>query len=174
MTRIYDEYVKTCLDKHAPHRRIKIRCGFKFGLTKETKKKMKERDKTRAAAVSASGNERNVLMTKYKSLRNSCNRLVRRDSRDATAKKIMQSPNPTTIWGQVREIINPKSTSNTIRLRVDQMDIIEEKDIANHFNDFFVKKVQSIRVSLKGFEIEQRPSNYGRSPKKLSLQPFVS
>ena len=76
MAALYDKFVQNCLDKHAPVRRIKIRSSYSFGLSDETKAKMKQRDNVRLQASHEKGSHKQILIAKYKSLRNECNRLV--------------------------------------------------------------------------------------------------
>jgi len=145
---VYDEFVKATLDKHAPYRKMKIHSNYKFGLSQLTLAKMRERDQARKAATLASANERVLLQSKYKALRNLCNRLIRRDSKEATSKRVSESINPSTVWRRVRhEITDPKS-SNPIKLKIGENEIEDEETVANAFNDFFVAKVERLRHDI--------------------------
>ena len=82
-------------------------------------------------------------MKKYKLVRNKCNRLIRRDSEEANAKKICSSSDPSTVWKGVRDLMNPRS-NETVRLKVDGVKGDDEARVAEHFNKFFMNKVNTL------------------------------
>ena len=108
---------------------------------------MKERDQTRLAAAKVQGCEKVTLMLKYRALRNECNRCVRRDAQEATAKRVTEANDPAAIWREVNQITDPK-TNDTIYLKVNGEDVKEPKKVADLFNDFFINKVKGIRDSI--------------------------
>ena len=108
---------------------------------------MKERDQARKMAASATGNEKIVLFEKYKALRNATNRLIRRDTKESSAKKITESNDPAMVWKQVSDVINPRS-SEPMKIIIDDQEIEDEEKIANAFNEFFVNKVQKLSDNI--------------------------
>ena len=68
---------------------------------------MKERDKARQVAARASGNEKVILMKRYRHLRNDCNRRVRQDSKRCIGDKILEGGGDSAIWNEVHNILNP-------------------------------------------------------------------
>ena len=86
-------------------------------------------------------------MAKYRTLRNECNRLVRRESKAATAQKIMSSNNPAAMWKTVSNIIRPKSNKK-LMLSVGGEELTDEKEIADTFGKFFVDKVKRLRENI--------------------------
>ena len=148
MTEKYERFLEQVLNAHAPVRKIKIRSNYKFALSNESKEKMRERDKVRHLATKAKGTEKVVLFQKYRCLRNTCNRLVRRDTKRALASKLTENTRSEDIlWKEIKNITNPRAET-TFKLIENGKAITNESEIANIFNDFFIEKVRKLRTGI--------------------------
>ena len=93
------------------------------------------------------------LMKKYKALRNECNRLIRQEATTATAERIVKSGNPSSVWQEVRNILNPKS-SKKISLKIDGVETSEDERVADLFNKYFIAKIEKLRNDIDPKYIE--------------------
>ena len=92
-------------------------------------------------------------MKKYKALRNECNRLIRQEATTATAERIVKSGNPSSVWQEVRNILNPKS-SKKISLKIDGVETSEDERVADLFNKYFIAKIEKLRNDIDPKYIE--------------------
>ena len=74
MVDILTENINLALDEVAPYKTFTVKSNYKFGISPETKKLMKQRDNTREKIKYADNSEKVLLLAKYKRLRNLVNR----------------------------------------------------------------------------------------------------
>ena len=67
---LFDSIFEKCLDRHAPIKKVKVYSHYKRGLSQETIKLIRERDKARLDSIRASDCNKQVLAIKYRTLRN--------------------------------------------------------------------------------------------------------
>ena len=72
---------------------------------------MKLRDSTREKIKSTKGNERLILMSKYKKLRNLVNQKIRKENIYHNEKRVDKAKNEGEVWKIVNEVIRPKKKS---------------------------------------------------------------
>ena len=134
--KIFDEIFESTFNRHAPLKRVKVHPNFKHGLSENTKKMIRRRDQTRQKASNLSGDERNVCLQKYKTLRNRIISQIRRESKAATIERINQSGKPSELWKTVKEVPAQQS-HQTITLVEKQQNIRDKEKVAKIFNHFF-------------------------------------
>ena len=64
----------------APIKTFTMKSNYKFGLSENTKKLMKDRDNTRSKISAASSTEKPIFLQKYKVLRNKVTSQIRREN----------------------------------------------------------------------------------------------
>ena len=123
------------LDKVAPLKAITFRPDKpKLSLRRDTLEAMASRD-----AARKSGSR-----TKFRTLRNKVNRLLKRDKISGVLNRLKKNPGHKTAWQEANKILGrgrgsqlPNCTNNS-----------DPNDTANHQNKFFVKKVADLVASL--------------------------
>jgi hypothetical protein len=78
----FTNMVTESLDEIAPIKSFMVKSKYIFGISKETKDLMKQRDNARKQACSASKVQKEIWLSNYKKLRNLVNCKVRQESRD--------------------------------------------------------------------------------------------
>ena len=123
------------LDKVAPLKAITFRPDKpKLSLRRDTLEAMASRD-----AARKSGSR-----TKFRTLRNKVNRLLKRDKISGVLNRLKKNPGHKSAWQEANKILGrgrgsqlPNCTNNS-----------DPNDTANHQNKFFVKKVADLVASL--------------------------
>jgi exonuclease III len=144
MVTLYETFINTVLDKHAPMKKIKIHEHYKSGISANTKRLMKKRDETRKEFAKATGEERTILHKKYKCLRNKCTSSLRKENKASIKNQIDKADNPSEIWKISNNILNPK-TKHSLTLSEEGKEIKNDKEIANIFNKYFIEKISNLR-----------------------------
>ena len=80
MVEIFTVNVNKALDHVAPFKTFQVKYNYRFGISQQTKDLMKQRDCTRETIKKSKGNDKLILLTKYKKLRNSVNQRLRREN----------------------------------------------------------------------------------------------
>ena len=125
------------LDKHAPLRskRVKNNPNLPW-ISKEIKKKMRERDRLKLVAIKNSKEQDWKL---YKCSRNEVNIALRKAKANYYATQIEnQNQNPKHAWKIVNDILGRKQKDSHItEIKFNNSSITSADEIANHFNDYF-------------------------------------
>ena len=98
MVDIFTINTEKALDEVAPYKSFLVKSNYKFGISAKTKELMRKRDTTRANIKKAKGNERSILTSKYKKLRNLVNQNVRRATILHNENKVKSANNEGEIW----------------------------------------------------------------------------
>ena len=134
--------VNEALDIVAPVQEIKIRPNKpKISLKRDTLAAMASRDNARK-----SGNRKH-----YKILRNTVNKLVKRDKIQSVMKNLMNNPGPQQSWQEAKNFLGrgrgaklPECTTNS-----------DPESTAEHQNEFFINKVAGLVASTQVHEIHK-------------------
>ena len=174
MVKYFTEAVVSSLDECAPIKTFTLKPCYVKGITEETKKMMKERDATRKKINKASPMEKKTLHEKYKRLRNRTTAQMRRDKIRMNAERIEKAKDVNETWRIVKEINNPKQES-AWKIKNGDVETVDEKEIANTFNKFFVDKVanlkQNIDLSIIKDPLEKLKKKMEGKNLKFSLKP---
>ena len=130
-TALFLNLVTEALDSVAPLKAIKIRPDKpKISLRKDTLAAMASRDKARKG-----GNH-----MRFKILRNTVTKLVKRDKIKGVMKRLKKNPSPQNVWQEARTLLGrgrganlPETTTNT-----------NPEDTAEHQNNYFVNKIANL------------------------------
>jgi hypothetical protein len=125
---------------------FKLNTNYKHGLTKETKELIKERDKLRKS-MKRSTNEKKVLHARYKKLRNRITNNIRRDNIHQNGERIAKAKGEDEIWKVINEVTKPRS-EKVWMLKEGEKEITDEKEIAEIFNEFFIKKIEDLKEKI--------------------------
>ena len=168
----FSNLVNEALDEIAPVKTFNVKDNYVQGLTEETKLLMNERDKARLAINRAAG-EKWIALKKYKTLRNRVTQKIRTDAINANGKKIDEATSESDYWKVVNDIVKPNGDSNW-KLKEEGKIIEDEKEIAETMNDFFVNKIEDLKVkiddTLKSDPLEQLKKKVERKNLKFSLK----
>jgi len=136
--------LQSVMSKHAPVRRIRLKKNFQMGLTKSTKKLMRDRDTAKKELYTCSSNERKVRHEAYKRIRNKVKSEIRRGRRSNADKKLKSGENP---WHVVRDLLGDRK-STTLPLMENGKEIENNQDKADAMNSFFVSKVVNLQSKI--------------------------
>ena len=172
MVALYETFINTVLDKHAPTKKIKIHQNYKSGISANTKRLMKKRDETRKEFAKSTGEERAILHKKYKCLRNKCTSSLRKENKASIKSQIDKASNPSEIWKISKNILNPK-TKQSFTLVEDGKEIKNDKEIADIFNKYFIDKIGKLRDKIsanKEDPLERLKHKYKHHKLRFSLK----
>lgn len=80
-----------------------------------------------------------ALLNKYKEYRNLTNNLIKKVKRDYYHNIILENKNNIkTVWEIVNESLNEKRSSKKIIIKQNNVDLVNDKDISENFNNFFI------------------------------------
>ena len=127
--------VKEALDTVAPLKAIKFRPDKpKISLKRDTLATMASRDKARK-----SGN-----LEQFKILRNTANKLIKRDKIQGVIKRLQKNPGPQQVWREAKSVLGrgrgmtlPECTTN-----------MDPNETAKHQNEFFINKIARLTASF--------------------------
>ena len=91
MVNVFTSNITEGIDEIAPVKTFTVKTHHKFGLSDATKKIMSERDNCRIKMKNASSNDRKILHTKYKTLRNKVTASIRKDNKSILCSTIQFS-----------------------------------------------------------------------------------
>ena len=154
MVRIFTDNVNRALDKVAPVKTVTIRSNHRFGLSDSTKELMKKRDKTRRLIQTSSGNEKQVLLQQYKTLRNKVTGKIRKENIDYNNNRIEKANNERELWNVANDVINPRKENDWNVLNEKGENVTAEKEVAETFNDFFINKVEDLKRNIDPGHVE--------------------
>ena len=146
-TRDFTNRVVSALDECAPYKSFKPRKSFRRGLTDKTKQLIKERDLTRTSISKAKPEDKQMLKTKYKHLRNRVVNQIRSDTLYQNGERIAKADNEGESWKIVNEIIKPRS-QNSIKINTPKGETSNESEVAETLNNFFVEKINALKANI--------------------------
>ena len=97
MAQYFNNRVVEALDECAPWKNIKIQKNYKFGVTKETKELIKERNNVRKL-IHLSPNEKIIIHERYKKLRNRVSNQIKKDTKQFYEERIDKAGDEKEIW----------------------------------------------------------------------------
>ena len=130
-----------------PISRIKLKQHHIKGLSEETKQLIKQRDNCKKHINKVSTNEKFILQSKYKSLRNRVISNIRKEKKAEAESRIKNSANEYAMWQIANTFIKQKQNNDMI-LEENGTKIEDESSIAEVFNSHFITKIDSIRNSI--------------------------
>jgi retron-type reverse transcriptase len=139
--------INCVLDSHAPYKLVTMKSAFKKGLSQETKKLMKERNKVHRKMSKLSGDQKFQVHLQYRKLRNKCVSLQKKDTIQNNVDEFSGLNNPKDIWKATKSITSPR-TQTELKLKVGSELIKEESAVAEVISDFFITKVEGLRNSI--------------------------
>ena len=154
MVDIFNANVLSALDEIAPIKTFKIRSNHRFGLSESTRELMKKRDKTRNEIRTAATKEAAILIKQYKILRNRVTSQIRKENIEFNNKRILEANSERELWNVTNEVLNPKAKTEWTILNGDGTPIKGELEIAESFNEFFIKKVEELKKGIDPTKIE--------------------
>ena len=141
------------LNNHAPWTVYQQRKHHVPWLTEETRKMMKERDETKAAAVNLAqeGEDATGTWNRYRKLRNTINNRRKYEEKAFKTEKINKNlDSPSNTWKVTKEFMNWGGGSGPpTQLDIHGKLVTRAADIATHMNNFFLQKVQLIRAGIR-------------------------
>ena len=139
------------LNKHAPLKVYQVRNNYSNWITSETKDMIKERNKLKKESIQEQSNEK---FEEYKQLRNRIYAKLEKDKVEHYKTKFYQEdPSVSTLWSNANNYLNTskRSYSNTPTILTHEgKTFTNPRDIANAFNDTFLKKVRDLRAQVGG------------------------
>ena len=140
--------VTLALDQVAPVKSFTIRSNHRFGLSDSTKELMKKRDQTRSKIKDVSGNEKGVLLAQYKQLRNKVTSKIRKENIDYNNNRVEEANNEGELWKVANDVLNP-GKENSWKITGESGEVIvDEVEVAEAFNDFFIDKIEQLKNSI--------------------------
>lgn len=142
--------VNRTLDKHAPmtNRKFQETRSIKVPLPEDIKQEMKLRDNLKRNLKSATKEyDRKIFLKKYSTARNRVTRMLRKNKRTRIAYKIDKDPSIKNIWKIANDIMKP-SGQKMISLKENHQVVSDSKKVAEILNDFFIKKISSLREKI--------------------------
>ena len=109
---------------------------------------MSERDNIRKKSVRASGQEKHVLHTKYKKLRNHVVSMMRTDSIKYNENRIEEARSPSEVWKISAEIVQPNKVAPPIILKENGSEICDSVAVANCLNRYFCEKPHILQSKI--------------------------
>lgn len=139
-------------------------------ITKGLINSIRKRDKMK---FELNKNKNNVeLFQKYKIYRNKTNNLIKISKKDYYFKKINENKHDIKkIWRVVRESLNENiNTNNTLNIKHNTVNLTDEKEISETFNNYFINVGKTMTENIKCDEIlEKRNINC----KNIFLKPIT-
>ena len=142
------------LERHAPLRRTKVKEHYRKGLSEQTKKLIKERDKLRREErYCKEGPKKEVLAIKQRKARNAVTSRIRKESKLATLQSLEESGNPSEYWKAAKNVTKTGG-DDQVKLEEAGTTIDDEKLLSNIFNEFFKQKIVDIEAKIPELNID--------------------
>ena len=162
------------LNKHSPYVTKQLRKNFKCILNKDTKEAMKERDATKKQIRKTTGEERQILLQKFRCSRNRALTLIRRDEK-SSLNELMETDGLNNPWRVVDHVFG-KGKKSSIALDVNKRLIHDDQEVSEIFRKSFIDKLETIRAKLpdkgegvyKHIEKDVKDKNLNMSMRTLS------
>ena len=155
---------KFILDIHAPWTIFQQRKSFKPWISSETKSLMDKRDELKKKAIKIaannSGHEASIrekeVWEEYRKIRNKINNAKRNDEAKYKKNIVDQNlDNISSLWGTVKTFMDWKSSGSPSQISKDNFLYTKAKQVADIMNEFFVEKIQKLKIKFSG-----TPPNY--------------
>ena len=85
-----------------------------------------------------------MLLSKYKCLRNKVTCQIRKENLDFNNNRIETAKSKSELRKIANDVIKPRN-NDTIKLIIDGTKITDELEVAESFNNFFVKKIADLK-----------------------------
>ena len=153
---IFTRKFRQVLNVHAPWIIFQQRKHFSPWITDEMKELMIERDrwKQRARDLSLISHgitteEERSAWNQFKVFRNKVNNKKKYDERDFKREKLEENIGcPDKTWKTAKSFMNWKSTGTPAQIEVDGLLVTKAKLIAEHMNNFFINKINTVVCRL--------------------------
>ena len=145
--KLFTTFIDAAMDEIAPIKTFTVKSNYRFGLSENTKKLMKQRDVTRSNISKANNQQKTVLMKKYKILRNKTTASIRKDSLNHNQDRIDNAKNEKEIWNIVNDVTNPRKEVKW-KLKTESGTETDQQKIADTFNSFFIEKIESLKKNI--------------------------
>lgn len=140
------------IDKHAPLKKFTVRSTYAPWLDEEIKHLMSNRDTLKCAAVK-SGDPSDWSV--YRTARNMVTKMNRHKKKIYYQDKIREVKNDSKqLWKTFNNILGKSKTTCPSFIEANGLFITKPLEIANHFNNFFIEKVEKLRIGMKSSEGE--------------------
>ena len=140
------EKLNTILDEMAPVKVIQVRTNYAPWMSRETKQKIKERDK---AQEKASVTKNIEDWEEYKRLRNTVNNTLKIEKKNWQGQKLREfGGDSSTVWKNVKNWLGWTTGGPPTKLIKDGYMYTKPMDMARIMNDYFVTKVRNLRNNL--------------------------
>jgi hypothetical protein len=169
MVVIFTELSNEALDEVAPYKEFTVRSKHRFGLSEETKLLMEKRNEARLAVSKVNGNQKVIWLQKYMKLRNQVNNKIRKDTVDFNNKRVDEAKDENEIWNIAKDITNPKKETEW-SLKMENGVITDKQQIADHFNKFFVEKIQKLKDNIDNEYVEDPLERLSQKTKQKRLK----
>ena len=154
-TECFTRKFRFVLNVHAPWSRIQQRKTFSPWITSETKELMKQRDswkkiaKDLALLSQAACPAQIHAWQEYKKFRNQVNNRKKYEENVYKSDKISEvADSPNLVWKNAKLFMGWKSQGIPTQLQVGNVLVTSAKKIAQHMNEFFLNKVDTIRAGI--------------------------
>ena len=126
-------------DRHAPLRKFSVGATKAPWIDSELRENMRKRDELKKAAIDVKGTEK---WLEYCVMRNKVTKLNRQKKKVYYQNKIQERKNDgNRLWKTLNEIMGKAKNATLSFIEVNGFFLTKPKDIANHFNDHFLDKV---------------------------------
>ena len=122
----FQEVLNLALDQIAPVKTFTVRSSHRFGFSEGTKELMSKRDNTRKSIRLAEGEEKAVLLQKYRVLRDKVTAQIRKENIDFNNNRIEAADNEGELWKVTNEVLNPKK-ENDWRIEKEDGEIVTDE-----------------------------------------------
>ena len=144
----------SCVNRHAPLRRSKVRPNPRKGLSVRTKFLMRKRNRLRLQKNRCKNVEKKALLQKkYSDARNAVISRIRKEDKQATIDSVKKSGNTSEYWKAAKAAVSSLIKS-MLELKEGGVKIKDEKILAEIFNKFFKKKIEDIEKSIPVHDID--------------------
>lgn len=142
----FDEVLMPLVDKHAPLKKFTVRNARTPWLDNEIKELMKQRNLAKKTAT-ITGCETDWQV--YRKLRNSVTKLNRNKKKVYYENRINDIKyNSKKLWNTVNDLLGRKNKLTPSFLEVEGGFITKPSEIANHFNEYFIGKIDKLRNDM--------------------------
>ena len=143
---LFTEKITNILDVMAPMKTFQVRTKYAPWLSKETLEIIKERNEAQKVAAETKSRDDWV---RYKQIRNKVtNRLKYEESNWRQARFEACAKNSSKTWKNVKQVLNWQSSGSPSKLFYKGALKTKSQDIADSQNEFFIEKVQNIRLNM--------------------------
>ena len=113
-------------------------------------------------------------MTKYKKLRNQVINNIRIETRDFNNNRIDNAKDENEVWKVAKEIINPNGSNNDWSLKSNDEIMVDQEEIANTFNSYFVEKINDLKSNIDTSLVEDPLEKLKSKMEGLKNRPSLS